>query len=58
MRIINPFAPGAFVANDPQDFKMPYKLYGKTEREVMQEKYQTLNNFSHGPIVRLIHRIW
>lgn len=34
------------------DFKMPYRLYGRTDLEVMIDKYQRLNNQSHGLTVR------
>ncbi|MBW4667202.1 MAG: hypothetical protein KME60_07105 [Cyanomargarita calcarea GSE-NOS-MK-12-04C] len=30
--------------NDPEDFKMPYKLFGKFDKEVMFRKYQGLSN--------------
>lgn len=32
------------VTNDPQDFKMPYKHYGKTDEELMKQKYESLSN--------------
>lgn len=39
--------------NDPEDFQMPYRLYGKTDREVMAHKYGRLRKTSYGYIVRL-----
>lgn len=39
--------------NDLADFKMPYKLYGKTDLEVMEAKYSKLSGRSHGLITRL-----
>lgn len=38
--------------NDMDDFKMPYRLYGKTDLEVMLDKYQRLSNKSYGLTVR------
>lgn len=38
--------------NDVEDFKMPYKHYGKADLENMQAKYQKLNNLSKGLNVR------
>ena len=35
------------------DFKMPYQLYGRVDLEVMKRKYQNLDNYSYGLIVRL-----
>lgn len=49
----NPFAFNIEFENDMDDFKMPYKMYGKTDLEVMTMKYKKLSNNSHGLIVRL-----
>ncbi|MBE9210231.1 hypothetical protein IQ244_27785 [Nostoc sp. LEGE 06077] len=38
--------------NDEADFKMPYRIVGKTDLEVMRDKYQRLHNDSYGLIVR------
>lgn len=38
--------------NDLEDFKMPYRIVGKTDLEIMQDKYQRLHNNSYGLIVR------
>jgi hypothetical protein len=38
--------------NDPEDFQMPYRIYGLTELELMQAKYQKLNNLSKGLSIR------
>jgi len=40
--------------NDLDDFKMPYKVYGKFDLEVMIDKYHRLNNKSKGLMVRFI----
>lgn len=39
--------------NDPEDFQIPYSLYGKTDLEVMSYKYDRLRKTSYGYIVRL-----
>lgn len=49
----NPFKPELFYENDLDDFKMPYKIYGKTDMEIMKDKYMKLRKSSHGYIVRL-----
>ncbi|MCC5641261.1 hypothetical protein LC593_36790 [Nostoc sp. CHAB 5844] len=38
--------------NDEVDFKMPYRIIGKFDLEVMRDKYQRLHNDSYGLIVR------
>jgi hypothetical protein len=40
------------ITNDPRDFKMPYKVYGKIDLEIMNSKYQRLHNFSKGLSMR------
>ncbi|NJM22595.1 MAG: hypothetical protein HC907_29755 [Richelia sp. SM1_7_0] len=30
--------------NDIQDFSMPYKVYGKLDKEIMLDKYNRLTN--------------
>jgi hypothetical protein len=40
----NPFARYLEIINDPDDFKMPYQIYGKNDLEVMTDKYNQLNN--------------
>ncbi|QMS87311.1 hypothetical protein HUN01_06830 [Nostoc edaphicum CCNP1411] len=42
------------VVNDPRDFKMPYRIFGKIELEVMKNKYQRLNNKSKALSVRFV----
>lgn len=49
----NPFSVDITSENDLEDFKMPYRLYSKTDYEVMKRKYQELNKYSYGYIVRL-----
>lgn len=53
----NPFAEDTQYQNDLRDFKMPYRLYGRTDLEITKRKYQELSNFSYGLIVRL-NRKW
>ena len=48
----NPFALQPEMQNDMDDFKMPYRLYGKTDLEIMIDKYNKLHNRSYGVIVR------
>lgn len=36
------------IVNDLDDFKMPYRLYGRTDLEIMIDKYQKLSNQSYG----------
>lgn len=50
---VNPFESGIEVINDLDDFKMPYRLYSKTDLEVMKRRYQELSNRGYGLIVRL-----
>jgi hypothetical protein len=40
----NPFALIFEIVNDPNDFKMPYTIYGKNDFEIMTDKYNRLNN--------------
>jgi hypothetical protein len=40
----NPFALIFELSNDPDDFKMPYTIYGKNDFEIMTDKYNRLNN--------------
>jgi len=30
--------------NDPADFKMPYRVYGKVDEQLMFQRYQRLDN--------------
>lgn len=39
--------------SDMEDFKLPYQLQSRTDREVMEDKYKKLNKVSYGYIVRL-----
>jgi hypothetical protein len=32
------------IVNDINDFKIPYKIYGKIDREIMLDKYNRLTN--------------
>lgn len=50
---MNPFTDDQSFENDPQDFAMPYRLYGQTDAEVMFDRYQKLTKSSYGLIVRL-----
>lgn len=49
----NPFQSGVIYENDPEDFIIPYKLYGKIDEEVLKAKYTKLRKASYGYIVRL-----
>lgn len=49
----NPYDPNIQFINNMDGFKMPYKLYGKTDLQVMTMKYKKLSNNSKGLIVRL-----
>jgi hypothetical protein len=40
----NPFVRYFEIINDPDDFKMPYQIYGKIDLEVMIDKYNRLTN--------------
>jgi hypothetical protein len=40
----NPFVRYFEIVNDPDDFKMPYTIYGQVDLEVMTDKYNQLNN--------------
>lgn len=51
--IANPFAPNIEFENDMDDFKMPYRMYGKTDLEIMTMRYKKLSNNTHGLVVRL-----
>lgn len=49
----NPFDFNIQIINNMDGFKMPYRLYGKTDLEVMTRRYKKLSNKSRGLIVRL-----
>ncbi len=49
----NPFSSDLVYENDPDDFKLPYRLQSRTDIEVMTEKYSRLRKFTHSYIVRL-----
>jgi hypothetical protein len=38
--------------NDPDDFRMPYVNYGRTDLEVMQEKYRQLTIYPRNYLER------
>lgn len=48
----NPFERILEVTNDPDDFKVPYKIYGRTDLEVMLDKYNRLTNNAKHPLVQ------
>lgn len=51
----NPFERVKIVVNDLEDFGMPYKFYGKIDREIMLQRYNNLTNKpSHYLEVRFI----
>jgi hypothetical protein len=49
----NPFDGSVRYENNLEDFGLPYALQSKTDKEVMQRRYQELVKSTHGPIVRL-----
>jgi len=53
MKYNNPFSEKTMF-NNPEAFKMPYQLYGRTDLEVMTDKFNKLINNSYGCIVRFI----
>lgn len=38
--------------NDLDDFKIPYRIVGKQDYEVLKSKYLKLHNLSKGVIIR------
>lgn len=49
----NPFDLKLQIINDPDDFKLPYQLQSKTDKEVMMFKYNKLRKSTYGYIIRL-----
>lgn len=49
----NPSKTDVSFENDPDDFQIPYRLYGNTDLEVMAYKYNRLRKTSYAYIVRL-----
>lgn len=39
------------IENDPADFKMPYRLHGRVDRENMMARYMRLENLEKPTIV-------
>lgn len=37
--------------NDLEDFKMPYRIYGKTDRELLLARYRALENLEKPTIL-------
>jgi hypothetical protein len=48
----NPFELIFEVVNDPEDFKIPYKIYGQVDLEIMTDKYNRLTNSSKHPLIQ------
>jgi hypothetical protein len=48
----NPFERILEIANDPDDFKMLYKIYGKLDLQIMTDKYNRLTNKSKHPLIQ------
>ena len=40
----NPFTLLFEIVNDSEDFKIPYKIHGKIDMELMMQKYNGLTN--------------
>lgn len=51
--MINLVLPDASYINDPKGFVTPYKLCGKVDREILEDRYFKLKKSTHGPFVRL-----
>lgn len=49
----NPFEPGLNHINDMEDLKVPYRFYGKVDRETTIYRYLKLKKSSHGYVIRL-----
>jgi hypothetical protein len=41
---INPYARIIEYRNDENDFRMPYQIYGESDKQIMLEKYMKLTN--------------
>lgn len=54
----NPFDDSVRYENSLEDFKLPYSLQSKTDKEVMQRRYQELTKSTYGYIIRLGIRIY
>lgn len=50
--LVSPYKGEQTYTNHLDDFKMPYRYYGKTDYEVMKHRYLKLNNNSYGYIRR------
>lgn len=48
----NPFDENQY-ENDLEDFKLPYQLQSRTDKEIMQRRYQNLTKSTYKYIVRL-----
>lgn len=53
MQLTNPFDRNLVEVNDPDDFVMPYKIYGNTDYENMLDRYMKLKKVSSGYKIRL-----
>lgn len=40
-----------FTENDPADFRMPYRVFGRFERELMFQRYMRLEHVEKPPFV-------
>lgn len=49
----NPLKTDISFENDPDDFQIPYRLCGSTDKDVMTNKYNRLRKTSYAYIVRL-----
>lgn len=56
MDLKNPFGTEQMSeVNDLGDFRLPYKYYGREDYRNLRYKYQRLDNYSKGIVVRLIN---
>lgn len=44
LRLSDYLVPSITYKNNPDDFSMPYKIYGSFDKQVMLEKYNQLTN--------------
>lgn len=54
----NPFKPNIRYENDPEGLVIPYKWITKTDKEVLEDRYQKLTKGSYSYIVRLGIRVY
>ena len=53
----NLFRSGLVYETNPEGLILPYKLVGRTDLEVLEDRYRRLGKYSYGCIVRLGIRV-